>query len=102
MILNGKTAVITGASAGIGAALARLLARNGMNLVLAARRIDRLKELAGQLISDAGGNLRVLPVRCDVSRPGDGEELIRRTVEWSGTIDVLINNAGRGHFAPLE
>ena len=100
MTLKGKCAIITGASAGFGAALARRLAREEMHLVLAARRIERLEQLAREL--ESGSACRILPVRCDVSRSDEGEALIRRAVEWSGQIDVLVNNAGRGHFAPLE
>jgi short-subunit dehydrogenase len=89
--------VITGASSGIGAALARRLAREGHRLVLAARRADRLEELARELAGSAA-----VAVQCDVSVRAEAEELIHRTVREFGSIDVLVNNAGRGHFSSVE
>lgn len=96
-MFEGKVAVITGASSGIGAALARLLAAKGARLVLAARRIDRLQAVAS---SARPGNHLV--IRCDVTNKEEAEELIHRTVRETGRIDFLINNAGRGHFASVE
>ena len=91
--------VITGASSGIGAALARRLAREGHRLVLAARREARLAALERELRA-AGAD--VLAVRCDVSVRREAEELIHHAVRQFGRIDVLVNNAGRGHFASIE
>jgi short-subunit dehydrogenase len=91
--------VITGASSGIGSALAKELAREGHRLVLAARREDRLGELERELRATGG---TVLAVRCDVSNRDEAEELIHRTVREFGGIDVLVNNAGRGHFSSVE
>lgn len=84
--------VITGASSGIGAATARLLAAEGHTLVLAARRQDRLEALAAEL----GSRDRVLPVVTDVTRREDVEALASRAGEAFGRIDVWINNAGVG------
>lgn len=94
-----KTAVITGASSGIGAALAPALAREGMNLVIGARRRQRLDETATR-VREAGG--RVMAMVCDVTRREEAEELIHRAAREFGTIDVLVNNAGRGHLASVE
>ena len=91
--------VITGASSGIGTALARQLAREGHHLVLAARRDDRLAMLEQELRA-AGAT--ALAVRCDVTKRDEAEELIHRTVREFGRIDVLVNNAGRGHFSSVE
>lgn len=91
--------VITGASSGIGAALARQLAREGHRLVLAARREDRLASLEQELRA-AGATALAMP--CDVSKRSNAEELIHRTVREFGQIDVLVNNAGRGHFSSIE
>jgi short-subunit dehydrogenase len=85
-----KTIVITGASAGIGAAAATQLAARGDRVVLAARRKDELEQLAGRL----GGNTR--PVVTDVTVRADVERLRDRALEAFGSIDVWINNAGRG------
>ena len=82
--------IITGASAGIGRGLAETLSRAGANLVLAARRTDRLEELNAQL----GG--RHLCVRADVSRREDCQQLIARAAEHLGRIDTLVCNAGYG------
>src|SRR5205085_3935107 len=88
--LHDMVVVITGASAGIGKALAERLAPGGAKLVLAARRAERLEELNRAL---GGGHLSV---RTDVSRRTDCEALIARTVEHFGRIDTLVCNAGYG------
>ena len=82
--------VITGASAGIGKALAIALHPRGAKLVLAARRLDVLDQLNASL----GG--AHLTVRCDVAEPADCENLIRRSIERFGRIDTLVCNAGYG------
>jgi short-subunit dehydrogenase len=82
--------VITGASAGIGAALAEELAPRGARLVLSARRLDRLEELNKRL---GGGHLCV---RADVSRREDCEALVARAIERFGRLDTLVCNAGYG------
>jgi short-subunit dehydrogenase len=93
-------ALITGASSGIGAAVARELGRQGYRLVLAARSTDILQQLAGEL-TRAG--TPALPVPTDVSQPDQLQRLVRRAIEHFGQIDVLVNNAGIGEtraFAP--
>lgn len=87
--------VITGASAGIGQALACELSQQGAKLVLAARRIERLEELNSQL----GG--AHLCLRIDVSRQDDCRQLIDKTVERFGRIDTLVCNAGYGLYRPV-
>lgn len=91
--------VITGASSGIGTALARRLAAQGHRLVIAARRTDRLAALEQEL---RAAGAAVLTVGCDVTKRAEAEELIHRTVRTFGQIDVLVNNAGRGHFSSIE
>lgn len=101
MELRGAVAVVTGASAGIGRATAWALAARGASVVLAARRLDRLEELAGR-IRERGG--AALPFRCDVSEPADVEALRDRVATEVGRCDVLVNNAGipgGGPFAEL-
>ncbi len=98
-MLENKTAIVTGASSGIGAALAVLLAKEALSVVLAARRTDRLDYTAGR-IRALGKTCLVVP--CDVSKRSDAEYLIRRAAEEFGRIDILVNNAGRGHFASVE
>ena len=84
--------LITGASSGIGAATARRAAEAGYRLVLGARRVDRLEELAAEL----GGDERALAVRCDVSEWADQEALVQRALESFGRLDVAFANAGFG------
>lgn len=98
-MLTGKVIVITGASSGIGSALAKLVASEGGMAVIAARRESKLNELARDIMSNGG---RVVPIVCDVSVPTQAEHLIERTIQEYGRLDILVNNAGRGHFASVE
>ena len=84
-----KVVVITGASSGIGKALAEKYAHEGWNVVLAARRIDRLETLKNEL-----NQTEILSVETDVTRESDCKNLIEKAIEKFGKIDVLINNAG--------
>ena len=92
--LDGRTVVITGASSGLGEGFARALAGVGANLVLAARRGDRLETLAGTLREQGVG---VDTIVADVSSPEDCARVAAAAVESQGRIDVLVNNAGLGH-----
>lgn len=91
--------IITGASSGIGAATARLLSGRGYRLSLAARRLDRLEALAGE-IKSAGG--QALPVATDVTNLEDIRNLVQSTLGAFGAIDILFNNAGIGRIDWLE
>jgi NADP-dependent 3-hydroxy acid dehydrogenase YdfG len=93
--LAGKTAVVTGASSGIGEATARLLAKEGCNIVLAARREDRLNALADEL----GEGTLAAPT--DVTDPAACAALVARTVERFGSVDILVNNAGLGLYGSI-
>jgi short-subunit dehydrogenase len=92
--LEGQRALVTGASSGIGAALARLLAREGADLVITARRRDRLQELARQLVEDEGVQVQVEDL--DLAQPDAALELVARTEGSGKAVDVLVNNAGFG------
>lgn len=92
MSFAGKVVLITGASSGIGAATARLLAQRGALLTLSGRNVDNLKTV----LADCGGAAEKshLIVPADVTNTGDTERLIADTVRHHGRLDVLINNAG--------
>ena len=88
----GRTALITGASAGIGAAFARHLAEEGHDLILVARREDRLTALAGELSSKHGVRCEVLAA--DLADPNAPRSIMERTTSLGLHVDILINNAG--------
>ena len=92
--LKGKRALVTGASSGIGADFARQLAERGLNLVITARRQDRLIGLQSELIEQYGVEVEVLPT--DLSEAGAGRALFDATEGAGKPIDVLLNNAGFG------
>jgi short-subunit dehydrogenase len=91
MELRGKTVVITGASSGIGRATAHEMARRGANVVLAARRTDRLEEVATHCRTHG---VRAVTVSTDVRNPDD----CRKLIAAAGEVDVLVNNAGFAIF----
>ena len=91
--LDGRVAIVTGASSGLGDRFARVLHAAGATVVAAARRTDRLEALAGEL-----GD-RLLPMTCDVSVDADCERLVADAIALDGHLDVLVNNAGIG--API-
>jgi len=94
--LDGRTAVVTGASSGLGARFAPTLAGAGARVALAARRLDRVEELAEQI--RAGGG-EAIAVRCDVTSDEDVRRLVAQVLDAFDRIDVLVNNAG---VAPAE
>ena len=91
--LDGKVAVVTGASSGLGVAFAQALAQAGADVVLGARRIERLPE-TGALIEAEGRNFAAL--KTDVTKPEDCTALIALAIERFGRVDILVNNAGVG------
>jgi NAD(P)-dependent dehydrogenase (short-subunit alcohol dehydrogenase family) len=92
-----RVAIVTGASSGLGVSFARGLAEAGADVVLAARREDRLVETA-RLVEQAGR--RALPVAADLAEPGAADRVVARAVEEFGRVDVLVNNAGIGTAVP--
>src|SRR5215207_8259138 len=91
---SGKTALVTGASSGIGKAFAELLARQGYALVLTARRADRLDALAAELQRQYGVSTQTLVA--DLADPAASEQIVRELASRGVAIDVLVNNAGYG------
>ena len=89
--LEGKVAVVTGASSGIGEATVRALAAEGASVVAGARRKERLDGLVEEVSRDGG---KAIAVECDVTNESQAQDLIHRAVEEYGRIDILVNNAG--------
>jgi NAD(P)-dependent dehydrogenase (short-subunit alcohol dehydrogenase family) len=98
-ILEGRVAVVTGASSGIGEACAIAFAEKGARVALAARRAERLAALV-ERIEGMGGE--ALAVTTDVTNEGDVDNLFAQAVERFGTVDVLINNAGIADSTPVD
>jgi 3-oxoacyl-[acyl-carrier protein] reductase len=93
--IAGKTAIVTGASTGIGRAIAEELAQNGMRIVIVARNAEQLDATAKQIASRF--KTEVLPLAADVADPAEPARVVACAVERFGSIDVLVNNAGRAH-----
>jgi NAD(P)-dependent dehydrogenase (short-subunit alcohol dehydrogenase family) len=97
--LTGKAAIVTGASRGLGVSFARGLAKAGCDLIVAARDMDQLREVA--LALEQNGR-RVVPVEADVRRQQDVESMVQRSVTEFGKVDILVNNAGISALAEAE
>src|SRR5262245_65264949 len=107
--LDGKVAIVTGGSKGIGFSTAAALLAAGARVAIAGRSASSLKEAAAELGGGKGaaptgrdGHAeRLLTVECDVASEQDAAKLINQTVERFGGLDILINNAGIGRFSPI-
>ena len=97
--LDGKVAVVTGASSGLGVAAARALAEAGADVALGARRVDRLADTS-TLVEAAGR--RALAVQTDVRHPQECRRLVDQSVAAFGRVDILVNNAGVGSAVPAS
>jgi len=97
--LDGKVAVVTGASSGLGVAFAQALAESGADVALGARRAERLEDT--RRLVEAEGR-RAVTVRTDVAVPEDCKALVRRAMEEFGRVDILVNNAGIGTAVPAS
>jgi short-subunit dehydrogenase len=95
MDVKEKVIIVTGASSGIGLATARLLSKQGAQLVLVARSKKKLEELSRELPDS-------IAVPTDMTKIADIQKMMKRAVDQFGRIDVLINNAGQGYDAPIE
>ncbi len=91
MELKGKTAIVTGAGRGIGEGIALVLAREGANVVLTARKMDEITEVAKKIESLGG---KAFPVTADSSKKADTQAMAAATIQKFGAIDILVNNAG--------
>ncbi len=95
---SGKNVIVTGATGGLGSAVARLLAKAGANLVVTSRSMKALDELC----ADLPPTIRSLPITADLGKPGEAARLAEEAIKGMGHIDVLFNNAGIGYFALME
>ncbi len=93
--VDGKIAIVTGASSGLGARFARVLHAAGATVVVTARRVERLQSLAAELSGSVA-------VQCDVAVDAEREHLVSTVIQQFGRIDILVNNAGITHKAPIE
>ena len=89
--VEGRTAIVTGASSGLGVRFAQVLSQAGASVVLAARRQDQLDQVAKEI--EAGGGT-ALALRCDVGDPASVKEMVAAAFDRFGTVDILVNNAG--------
>ena len=98
--LTGQTAVVTGASTGLGVQMARALANQGCNIVCLARRKEKVEENAAALEKEFG--IKAIGVVCDITDTEMVEKAVDEVMEKMGRIDILINNAGTGGVVPAE
>jgi NAD(P)-dependent dehydrogenase (short-subunit alcohol dehydrogenase family) len=97
--LQGEIALVTGASRGIGEAIARAFARRGAKVVVASRKMDGLEAVAGRIKADGG---EALPVVCHAGKEDQIEALVATTVQRFGKVDILVNNAATNpYFGPM-
>ena len=105
-LLHGRVAIVTGASRGVGRALALRFAREGATIVVAAKSTEEDARIPGTIHSTCadvrGLGASALPVQCDVRRSADRERLIEETMSAFGRIDILVNNAGAIWVEPIE
>jgi NAD(P)-dependent dehydrogenase (short-subunit alcohol dehydrogenase family) len=96
--IKGHTAIVTGASSGLGVSFAEALADEGANLVIAARRYDKLVKIAEELTRKH--NVKVIPVKTDVSSEDEVVNMVRTAVEQFGSLEIMVNNAGIASLSP--
>ncbi|WP_400190630.1 SDR family oxidoreductase [Hymenobacter sp. B81] len=98
--LQGKTIIVTGGGTGLGRAMTTYFLQLGANVVISSRKLDVLETTANELRAQTNG--KVLAVQCDVRKYDEVENLLRRTVEEFGRVDVLVNNAAGNFISPTE
>jgi len=96
--VRGQTAIVTGASSGLGVTFAETLAERGVNLVIAARRYEKLVKVAKDLSNKY--NIKVIPVKTDVSQEEQVIRMVENAIEHFGSLEILVNNAGIASLTP--
>jgi len=97
--LQGKVAYITGGSKGIGLGIAKKLLQEGMRVAISSRQLKATEEAAKSLGDDSGN---ILAIQSDVSSLADEQSAVKKIIDRFGQLDVLVANAGVGHFAPID
>jgi NAD(P)-dependent dehydrogenase (short-subunit alcohol dehydrogenase family) len=97
--LAGQTALITGGGTGMGRAIALSFSREGANVTVAGRRVEKLREVVSEIEKQGG---QALAVSCDVTQSKDAERAVQESVARFGRLDVLVNNAGALHVSTVE
>ncbi|OMB96695.1 SDR family oxidoreductase [Mycobacterium colombiense] len=97
--LRGKRALVTGASSGIGRKVAQAYVQAGADVAIAARNVEALERIAGELAADGAG--KVVPIRCDVTRPDQVTGMVDRVIAELGGIDIAVCNAGVIDVVPM-
>jgi 3-oxoacyl-[acyl-carrier protein] reductase len=97
--LDGKVAMITGASRGIGFAVAKRLGQLGSDLIICSRNPEILATAARELEREG---TKVVAVPADMAKPSDIESLMRHAEKAPGPVEILVNNAGAGYFGPVQ
>ena len=100
LAMKGKKAVVTGASAGIGKAVTRALAHEGVDVAICARRKQPLEEAAAEIAKATGR--KIVPIAADLTKPGDAESFVKQAHAALGRIDILVNNAGSAPGGVIE
>ncbi len=96
--IKGQTAIVTGASSGLGVTFAETLAERGVNLVIAARRYEKLVKVAEELSSEHG--VEVIPVKTDVAQEKQVIHMVKTAIDKFGSLEILVNNAGIASLSP--
>jgi NAD(P)-dependent dehydrogenase (short-subunit alcohol dehydrogenase family) len=98
--MTGKKAIVTGASEGIGKAITRAFAREGVDVAICARRKELLEKTAGEIAKESGRN--IIPIVADLTKPADAEKFCKAAHHALGRIDILVNNAGSAPGGVIE
>src|SRR5215472_9093223 len=100
LAMKGKKAIVTGASEGIGKAITRALAREGVDVAICARRKDPLENTAAEIAKESGR--KIFPIVADLTKSADAERFVKGAHAALGRIDILVNNAGSAPGGVLE